>query len=646
MRSRSIILLLAIGASLTLSGCAVSPPDATIPYDAKWEFRETPHGPDGTELPAAMTDAALPWSPLADSGLPPHSGPCGWFRTHVPADEKTRDRVLYLGLSHASLVFVDGRLAYTFGSLSSQSHPGWRGAFVELPPTAATVHVASCTITDSLGFHSSRVGNRGDIYTAVYLRDQPRLTSGVLFAVVGLPFLVLFWRDRRLPYLAFAWTSIATGLHFIGQANGLARPFYLDDRIWVYLLYSGTFFLPAGELLLVQATIGPDRWRVIRALTIAHTVLGITAFVGFGLDLLPIERMNGAGQLLILVSFLTQAPRVMLHAWRGNTDARILGMGLILFALAGLHDIVFARLFDRLTGSLLHLGAFAFLASGATIVVRRFESTSTRLRRYSEDLENLVGQRTSTLQLTLDALNRDLAMARSIQRKTLPASLPEDTPLRIVPLYLPMGEVGGDLYDAHRLPDGRIRLFLMDATGHGLQAALLTMAIKTEYESVKSHSASPGETLGTLNREFTSKYVNLNALFSVILLDIDTGANEIAYASAGHPDQIILTRDGSLCLSRTGGILGMRPSMDIQTNHAPFRPGDRLLLFSDGAFEQFDAAMQEYGEERLHASFSLNRHRPLEELLQRAVTDLRVFLGKRPMQDDVTLLGVEFTTGA
>ena len=88
----------------------------------------------------------------------------------------------------------------------------------------------------------------------------------------------------------------------------------------------------------------------------------------------------------------------------------------------------------------------------------------------------------------MNRINDDLGQARSFQRCILP-QLPPSEALRFSALYLPAEMVGGDIYDVFTLGPRRYRLFLADATGHGVQASLRTMVLRTKYKVYADHGS-------------------------------------------------------------------------------------------------------------------------------------------------------------
>ncbi len=245
------------------------------------------------------------------------------------------------------------------------------------------------------------------------------------------------------------------------------------------------------------------------------------------------------------------------------------------------------------------------------------------------------------LDLAYHSIKKDLTLARHIQQNILPAAADRIGDLGLAIRYIPMGEIGGDLYDIAVRDGGALRVFIADATGHGVQAALVTMIIKSEYEMLKNAIASPAELLETLNSEFMAKYASLVVFFTGVVADIDTARGSITYASAGHPDQFLIRGGAVKPLQRTGRAVGLHDSINISTRTVAFGSGDRLILFTDGLFEEFNAAKELFGEERLGRLALTNAGEPAERIIERMLAAMRDFIGDEELNDDITIIGVE-----
>ncbi|MBX7057013.1 MAG: SpoIIE family protein phosphatase [Leptospirales bacterium] len=273
-------------------------------------------------------------------------------------------------------------------------------------------------------------------------------------------------------------------------------------------------------------------------------------------------------------------------------------------------------------------------------MVHSVREARSQLQGYAARLEEMVQEKTRELQDALEGIRRDMNLARKIQEQTLPAPV-SDPGIQFAVRYHPQAEVGGDLYDICKIGPDRYRLFLADATGHGVRAALITMAIKGEYESLKRSEQSPEALLAALNENYRQKFAALGAFFTCVLADIDLKQRQLNFLSAGHPTQLLLRGEQTIALEKTGIIVGVSSDAAYGARQYPLQPGDRLLLFSDGLFEQFNAARELFGEQRVARSAAALAAVDLERMVDALLEQVRSFAGSAPREDDVAILAAE-----
>ncbi len=266
------------------------------------------------------------------------------------------------------------------------------------------------------------------------------------------------------------------------------------------------------------------------------------------------------------------------------------------------------------------------------------------------NLEEKVRERTMALEYAYDqvaqayrTIQEDISLARRIQENILQSWLGADSRFRFDIRFYPMSEVGGDIYDIVEIKPGILRVLLADATGHGIQAALVTMLIKSEYEKIKFQHIAPSELMGILNNEFFKRYGNMSVLFSCIITDIDINTWSVRYASAGHPDQYLIGDSGITVLKRTGKIVGFGRDLEYGCGELPLSPDQKVILFSDGIYEEFDMDMKEYGEMRLMELIGKFSRESVQMITRSIIQDVRNFTGKERINanDDVTIIGIE-----
>ncbi len=284
-------------------------------------------------------------------------------------------------------------------------------------------------------------------------------------------------------------------------------------------------------------------------------------------------------------------------------------------------------------------------------LARKTSELARRSRELSITNEELI-EAYSKLNVTYEELNKayktikeDLALAKRIQENILPGRMEQSGKLETEVIYRPMGEVGGDIYDIFEVRPGVVRIFLADATGHGVQAALVTMIIKGEFEKIKMSDDQPSILLEQMNSTFVETYKTLKMFFTCIVLDVDYNEHSINYASAGHPTQYMVTGAGLRELPRTGRMVGLIEVVSYRNVQMDFCEGDKLILFTDGIFEEFNSRGEAYGEDRMKGIIQDKRNLRVQGIIEEIFQDLQGFMGNdRPVNDndDITVIGLQY----
>ncbi|MEM7181768.1 MAG: SpoIIE family protein phosphatase [Spirochaetota bacterium] len=258
------------------------------------------------------------------------------------------------------------------------------------------------------------------------------------------------------------------------------------------------------------------------------------------------------------------------------------------------------------------------------------------------NLEQKIADRTKELDQSLKLIKNDLMVAKKIQENTLYTNFSMIEDLLIEIKYLPISEVGGDFYNISKINNITYRIFIADATGHGVQAALITMAIKGIYDSLKHVIMNVETLLEIFNNEFIIRYESLKSLLTAFVIDIDTQNHTIKYTSAGHPAGVLLQDSKLKLLTKTGRMVGVLKDTPYKSFQCSFSPGDRLFLFTDGIFEVFNDKNEEFGEERLHSILLDNGKKSLEDTIKTSFAELQSFQDGSSRADDLTILGIEY----
>ena len=143
------------------------------------------------------------------------------------------------------------------------------------------------------------------------------------------------------------------------------------------------------------------------------------------------------------------------------------------------------------------------------------------------------------LRTEIDTIQEELQLAASVQREFLPRILPSIGGIASAALWRPAAYVSGDIYNVLRLDEHHLGLFVTDAVGHGVPAALLTLVISrslpTKEITEKSYRIlSPGEALAQVNADMMTRAGRTTRFATAIYAIIDTRTHQLTVASAGH----------------------------------------------------------------------------------------------------------------
>lgn len=271
-------------------------------------------------------------------------------------------------------------------------------------------------------------------------------------------------------------------------------------------------------------------------------------------------------------------------------------------------------------------------------------TSNLELFEMKEQLVQKIEDRTRVLNDNIVQINRELEIAQNVQRKILTPLDRNISGIRFYYEYMPLEKVGGDFLDISEILPGKVRVLIADAVGHGVQASLMTMALKTEYEELK-HLDNPARILKELNSRFLKKFDSLESIFPCMIGDIDTEKEEFIYASAGHPDQILQSPgEFPSLLQKTGPILGLFESLEIVSKTVAFPTGSRLLLFSDGLIEnrmKDSLNTKQHNMELITKALHEGREIKLNALIQELIKIEELTRGENPRYDDITVIAVE-----
>ncbi|MCH7722917.1 MAG: SpoIIE family protein phosphatase [Bacteroidetes bacterium] len=238
----------------------------------------------------------------------------------------------------------------------------------------------------------------------------------------------------------------------------------------------------------------------------------------------------------------------------------------------------------------------------------------------------------------LQVLQEEMRVAKQTQINLLPKEFPVINGYQIAARTIPAKEVGGDSYDLIQIDDKHFAFCLGDVSGKGMPAAMLMSNLQATLRSFtktgnlcKDIIANSNDLL--YNSTEPSKFATL---FYGIL---NPESNEIVFCNAGHNNPFLFSADGNVKELKTGGlILGCLPGSEYEEEKVSINRNDIIVIFSDGISEAMNENEEEYGEERLKEFISNHLDESPDKIIENILSDVRMFVGKAPQWDDMTLL--------
>src|SRR5215210_7996544 len=249
----------------------------------------------------------------------------------------------------------------------------------------------------------------------------------------------------------------------------------------------------------------------------------------------------------------------------------------------------------------------------------------------------LLGQRLKQEERERERIEQELLVARRIQQASLPKEVPELEGWQISPFYRPAREVGGDFYDFHLLPEGRLGLVVGDATGKGVPAALVMSTTCGMLQAVsQALDSSPGEVLEQVNETLWAR-IPANMFVTCFYAILDPKDGTLRYANAGHALPYLWRGGDADELRATGMPLGLMPGMSYEQKEIELDSGQGVFFYSDGLVEAHDPKGEMFGFPRLRALVAEQGEE--SSLGNYCLEKLYSFVGEGwEQEDDITLL--------
>lgn len=246
----------------------------------------------------------------------------------------------------------------------------------------------------------------------------------------------------------------------------------------------------------------------------------------------------------------------------------------------------------------------------------------------------------------LSAVQQDLDTAARIQQKILPQDFPAYPNRKEFQIYAEMHtakEVGGDFYDFFFIDDNHLGFVIGDVSGKGIPASIYMAVSRTMLKAIASQIHDPAECLSTVNTMLIPES-DLTTFVTIFYGVLDTETGLIKYSNGGHNLPYHVKQDGSsVQMENTAGLLlGKIEPMVYETKELQLRPGEKILLYTDGLTEAMNENEEMYEEKRLEEYLQKHPGDSDGKLLRGLIVDALKFINKANQSDDITLLVLEY----
>jgi sigma-B regulation protein RsbU (phosphoserine phosphatase) len=245
--------------------------------------------------------------------------------------------------------------------------------------------------------------------------------------------------------------------------------------------------------------------------------------------------------------------------------------------------------------------------------------------------------------LEKERLEREMALARDIQRSLLPETPPRLPGFDIAVTNEPCYEVGGDYYDFLPLDPDTLLVVIADVEGKGMSSAMIMSNVQATLRALVPNLHSPDHLAESLNHMILAgtrggKYLTM------FLGLIDIPRQAIAYVNCGHvPPAVVKTQGEPAELTEGGMVVGLFDDVRYNTGQFKFQTGDVLVLCTDGITESMDEAQEEYGMERVVNCVQGAIAQSAAEIVNTVNTEVAEFSRKGTHLDDKVVIAIKVT---
>jgi len=238
-------------------------------------------------------------------------------------------------------------------------------------------------------------------------------------------------------------------------------------------------------------------------------------------------------------------------------------------------------------------------------------------------------------------IEHELKIAAEIQKALLPEGSHSGPFFQSAGTSVQARAIGGDFFDMQDMPDGQFGFLVGDVAGKGPAAALLTSKILGIFSAFVSVGDSPEQTVDHINKVLTRRQID--ARYATLLYGQLSADGKLMFCNAGHNPPLVFGTDGLRRIETGGMPVGMFEMAPYSCDTITMKPGDTMVLYSDGVTEAHNVAGEEFGEARLIQVMERYTRGSADVVLEQIIDSVKEFAHGAEQYDDVTALVVKYT---
>ncbi|MBE0572754.1 MAG: PP2C family protein-serine/threonine phosphatase [Ignavibacteriaceae bacterium] len=240
-----------------------------------------------------------------------------------------------------------------------------------------------------------------------------------------------------------------------------------------------------------------------------------------------------------------------------------------------------------------------------------------------------------------ERLEKELDVAREIQRKILPLQVPVYPNLQVASVFIPAFEVGGDYYDFFKITETKLGFVIADVSGKGISAAFIMAEVKGIFESLSKTIERPKEILIKAN-EILKEALDSKTFVSAAYGYFDLAEKKLVFSRAGHCPLFLLRGGDSKQIRPSGLGLGLSDTdyfeKTLEEYSIDLNENDTIVLYTDGVTEAKNELLEDFGDKLFLQALQSNINLTAEELSNTIIKEITVFSSGHEQYDDITLV--------